>query len=171
MRELYSTKYIEKYKKLKKRMEIKYAIILIISVLALAFDVLYYSLEPYETNLRLPLMLIMFAIATFIIAYSFVFFTMTYGRVREYFNFLIFSVCGKRTIKKVTVLGVYGDVVDKGGVDSTKIEVLEWSELADDYVEHVIYVDNELKVNDISEGDIITIATNGNYLLAYVKEN
>ncbi len=171
MRELYSTKYIEKYKNVKKRMEIRYVLVLIISILAIAGDLVYYALEPYETNLRVPLMLLLFAVTIFIISYSFVFFSLTYRRVRDYFSFLIFLVCGKRTVEKVTVLGVYGDVVDKSGVDSTRIEVLEWSDLANDYVERVIYVDTELEVTDIAEGDIITVATNGSYLLAYSKEN
>ncbi len=171
MKELYSTEYVEKYTKLKKRMEIRYALILIISILAIVADILYYSFEPFETNLRVPLMIVLFALSIFIVAYSFIFFTLTYGRLRSYYHFLIFSVCGRRNVEKITVLGVFGDVVDKSGVDCTRIEILEWSDLADDYVEHVIYVDAEVDASDIVEGDILTVATCGNYLLAYHKEN
>ncbi|MBO7215305.1 MAG: hypothetical protein J6V66_07445 [Clostridia bacterium] len=171
MRELYTTKYIQGYKDFKKKLEIRYVIVAIISALLIAGVIFIYSLEPYGTKLRIPFMILMFALTTAFILYSFLFFQCTYGKVRIYYTFLLFSVCGPRRIDKVTVLNVFGETVDKSGIDCSRIVVLEWSDAQNDYVEHTIYIDNEVKVDDIFEGDIITVATNSSCLLAYSKEN
>ena len=118
MRELYSNDYVNRYFKLKKRLLTSYFIILIASVLTVAGILLFYALEPYQTNLRFPLMIGMFAVISFFIIYSFMFFTISYGRTRSYCNFLMFSVCAKRSVDKITVLGVYNDLVEKNGVNA-----------------------------------------------------
>ena len=170
MRELYQSDYINRYLKLKKRMLVTYFVIMALSIGALAFILIYYATEPYQTSSRVPLMIAMFAVIVFFIVYSFIFFTITYGKVRSYCNFLLFSVCATRSTDKVTVLNVFNDIVDKNGGDCTRIEVLEWSDAENDFVERMIYVDNEVVVDDVFEGDILTIVTNSKYLLAYNKE-
>lgn len=170
MRELYSSEYVQKYAKLKKRQEVSYWISLAVAVLLIAGIIIFYSFEPYQTKLRIPLMILMFVIAVGFITYSFLFFQFIYGKVRSYYTFLIYSACSKRNVDKVTVLNVFGDIFDKNGVDCTRIVVLEWSDAQNDYVEHTLYVDNEVTVDDVCEGDILTVATNSSYLLAYKKE-
>lgn len=170
MRELYSSEYVEKYVKLKKRQMVVYFILLATAVLLIGAIMLIYAMEPYQTKLRIPLMILMCLIAVSFITYTFLFFQFIHGKVVHYYNFLIYTVCTKRVVDKVTVLNVFHDTVDKNGVDCTRMVVLEWSDSQNDYVEHTIYVDNEVVVDDVSEGDIVTIATNSSYLLAYKKE-
>ncbi|MBQ3235612.1 MAG: hypothetical protein IJA97_05595 [Clostridia bacterium] len=171
MRELYTTEYVEKYRKLKKRQVITYVVVCILALLLVVGIIIYYAFEPYKTKARIPLMIAMFLVIIAFVTYSFLHFQFIYGSVRKYFNFLLFSACGKRNVDKVTVLSVFSDTVDKSGIDCTRIVVLEWSDAQNDYVEHTIYVDNEVVVDDICEGDILTVATNSSYLLAYKKEN
>ena len=55
----------------------------------------------------------------------------------------------------------------KYGVDFYRINVLEWVESEDDYVERTILVDNEVKNLDILAGDIVKVKTTSNMLIGY----
>ncbi len=170
MRELYTTEYVNKYAKKLKNYKKSYAIIATIVAILIVGIIIYYALEPYGTKLRTPLLIALISIIILFVTYSFLHFGYTYGSVKKYYNFLVCSACGKRTLSKVTVLNVFYEPVDKNGFDCYRIVVLEWSELSNDYVERTLYIDCQVSVTDLSEGDIVSVYTNANYLLAYKKE-
>lgn len=170
MRELYNNEYVNTYSKKLKNYKTSYLIIAIFSILAIAGILVYYAFEPYGTSLRIPLLVALILIIVSFVTYSFVHFGYTYGVVKKYYEFLVYTVCGKRSVSKVTVLSVLYEPVDKNGFDCYRLVVLEWSSTTDDYVEHTIYIDSQVTVTDLKEGDIVSISTNSNYLLAYKKE-
>ncbi len=170
MRELYTTEYVNKYAKKLKNYKNSYIIIAIIVAILVVGIIVYYALEPYGTKLRIPLLVALIAIIILFVFYSFLHFGYTYGSVKKYYDFLVFSACGNRSLSKVTVLNVYFEPIDKNGFDCYRLVVLEWSESSNDYVERTLYIDCQVSVTDLSEGDIISVYTNSNYLLAYKKE-
>lgn len=170
MRELYTTEYVNKYIRKRSNYKISYVIISILTAIFVVGLMVYYAFEPYGTNLRVPFLVLIIIVTILFIIYSFIHFGYTYGTVNKYYRYLVFSVCGKRTLSKVTVLNVLRDPVDKDGFDCYRIIILEWSDITNDYVERTLYVDYEISITDLSEGDIITVSTNSNYLLAYKKE-
>ncbi len=170
MRELYTNECVELYAKKMKRYKISYIVVSVICALLIAGIILWYALEPYGTKLRIPLLVSLICLIVLFITYSFIHFGYTYGSVKKYYEFLVFSVCGKRSLNKVTVLNVLYEPVDKNGFDCYRLEVLEWSSVTNDYVEHTIYIDCQVSVTDLAEGDIVSVYTNSNCLLAYKKE-
>ncbi len=171
MRELYTTDYVNKYANKKKKYKTQYVIVSIIVSLLVVGIIVFYALEPYGTKLRIPLLVALMLLIILFVSYSFLHFGYTYGSVKNYYNFLVCSVCGKRSFSKVTVLNVLYQPLDKGGFDCYRLIALEWSEVANDYVERTLYVDCQVLVDDLKEGDILSIYSNSNYLLAYKKEN
>lgn len=170
MRELYTTEYVEKYARKKNNYKIFYIILSILFGLSIVGIMVYYALEPYGTNLRTPLLIALILLTVSFITYTFIHFGYTYGTVNKYYNFLVFSACNKRIQSKVTILNVLYETVDKDGLDCYRLIVLEWSDVANDYVERTIYIDCQISVTDLKEGDIVTILSNSNFLLAYKKE-
>lgn len=170
MRELYSKDYYLQMTKKKKSLLTLYFSILAFVVLIITAIMIIYANEPYGTKLRVPLMIIMISITVIFIAYSFLFFTITYGRLKKYCFYLYYTVFGSRETAKVTVLDYSLTPKDNGGIDFYSLNVLIWSNAYNDYVERIIYVDCEFSIDDISVNDVLTVVLNSNYLVAYKKE-
>ncbi len=171
MKEFYSIDYYTKFTKKKKSLLTVYFAIFALVTLLLVTIYLIYANEPYGTKLRTPFLIAIISIAVVFIAYSFVFFTITYGRLKKYCFYLYYAVFGNKETAKITVLDYCLQPKDNGGLEFYSLDVLIWSELDQDYVERTIYVDAEFLIDDIKINDIVTVVLNANYLVAYKKEN
>ena len=171
MTEFYSTSYLDNIKNKKRNLIISYFVALFIVFSIILTILIIYSNEPFGTNLRIPLLVTIILIIVLFIIYSFIFFTISYGRIKKYYNFLYYAIFSKHEIAKVTVISVYKDVREILGVDFYTINVLCWSNLENDYVERNVYVDCEFGVDNFNKNDVLTIKLNSNYLLGYQKEN
>ncbi len=168
---LYDVNYFNKIKKQKNKYLTIYLILLSIVVLALVGIIVYYSLQPYRTSLENPLKISMFAIIILFTLFSGVYLSIVFGRVYKYYKFITHLSSGKKYTFSVTVISInYGDYKSNYGVDFYTIDLLEWSETQNDYVNHRILVDAEFKNLDINEGDMLTITTSLNALMRFKKD-
>lgn len=170
MREFYQNDYLSEMFKKRKNLILFYAILTCVVVLLLASIIIFYAQLPYGTRLRLPLMIALIVIVVLFVFYSFMFFNITFGRLNKYCEFLAFACRGNIEISKVTVIDFYNQPIDYSGNDFFRVNVLIWSEIENNYVERLIYVDNEFTLEDVKVGDVLTAKLKSNYLLGYKKE-
>lgn len=170
MREFYEYNYLSAMFKKRKNLIIFYTILAVICLLAVVAIIIFYSKLPYGTNLRYPLMITMIVIVTLFSVYSFVFFNITFGRLNKYCDYLSYACRGNAEITKVTVLDFYNQPIEHSGNDFFRVNVLIWSDIQNDFVERMLYVDNEFSLDDVNVGDVITVKVKSNCLLGYKKE-
>lgn len=168
MTELYSESYYSKIKKHRQNLLKSYFVVLAIYIALLVTIMIVYANEPFGTPLTLPLLISIIVISVAFVIYSFIFFSISYDRLKKYEYFLYFSIYGKHEIIKGTVIEVNNFVKDVSGVDFNSFTALVWSDIINDYVERLIYVDCEFKV-DVKEGEVINLKLNSSYLLGYEK--
>ena len=170
MTELYSTSYYSKIKKRRQNLLKSFFVVLAIYIAMIVAIMIIYANEPFGTTLRTPLLIALIVFSVAFVIYSFIFFSISYGRLKKYEYYLYFSIFGKHEIIKGTVIEVNNFVKDVSGVDFNSFTALVWSEVKGDYVERSIYVDCEFNV-DVKEGDVLTLKLNSSYLLGYEKVN
>ena len=139
------------------------AVVLIAEILLL----IYFSTRPFGTPLETPLLIIILSIGGVFAAFSVVFFTIPYGRLSKYCNILCDFLDNERVTSEVTAIKYDENVTVKYGVDFYRLNVLEWNETEEEYVERSVLIDNEIKNLDIKEGDIVKIVTTSNMLIGY----
>ena len=171
MTALYNKTYYNQIKKQKNKLLIVYLVLLSIALISVAGIIVYYALQPYGTNKKIPLMIAMFLITCIFTLFSGVYLSIPYGRVKKYYAFLTSLLYGKKQKFNVTVISISGEDRSNYGVDFYVLEVIEWSDTQNDYVNHKILVDNEFKNLDINEGDMLTITTSLNALMEFSKIN
>ena len=169
MTSLYNKTYLNNIKKQKNKLLALYLILLGVVLLIEAGIIVYYALQPFGNNLTEPLKILMFSIAIVFVLFSGVYLSITYGRVLRYYQFLLNLLYSKKAKLTATVISIGYETKTSAGVDFYTMDVLEWSETQNDYVKHIILIDNEFKNLDINEGDIITITTSLNALMEYSK--
>lgn len=164
---LYSEEDYTKINKLRN----KYLLIYIISLIAAVFIeiclLVYYSTRPFGTSLETPLLVIILTFGGLFTAFSVVYLTIPYGRIVRYRDIIIDFLDNEKITSEVTALKYDYNLTVKYGVDFYRLNVLEWSDEEDDYVERSILIDNEIKNLEINEGDILTIVTTSNMLIGY----
>lgn len=167
MRLFYDNQYLDKYFKKRKSLLIIYSIIAFIAVASVVGIIFYYSNLPFMTELRYPLMVAMIVIIFLFTMYSFIFFSITFGRINKYCDYLSYACRGNSETTQVTVLDIYNQTIDYSGNDFFRLNVLIWSELENNFVERIIYVDNEFTLDNVSVGDVITVKIKSSCLLGY----
>lgn len=168
MIELYSTSYYNKIKEKKRKLLTSYFIVLGLFLAVIIAIMITYANEPYGTKLRTPFLVALIVISIVFVVYSFIFFSITYGRLKKYEYYLYFTVFGKHEVIKATVIDVNNSTKDVGGVDFYSFTALVWSDIQNDYVERLIYVDCELNF-DVNVNDVLTIKVNSSYLVGYER--
>lgn len=171
MTELYTTDYLDKIKSKKQNLLISYFIMLGVAFAIVTIIMIIYSKEPFGTKLRLPFIIALIVICVFFVVYSFIFFNISYGRIKKYYNFVYYALFSKLDVERVTVIANYNQIREVLGVDFYTLNVLCWSSIENDYVERNLYVDCELDIENFSKNDVLTVKLNSNYLVAYKKEN
>ena len=170
MTELYTTAYYEKIKKQRKNLLNTFLVVLAVYVALIVAIMVIYANEPFGTSLQIPLLIALVVFTVAFVVYAFIFFTISYGRIKKYEYYLYFSVFGKYEILKGTVIEINNFVKDVNGVDFNSFTVLVWSDIKNDYVERLIYVDCEFSV-DVNVNDVLDLKVNSSYLLGYKKVN
>lgn len=171
MKELYSVENYEKMNNKRKNMLTFYFVLLGISLLAIIGIIIYYAGEPYGSPKEKLLKTIMCVIISLFVLFSFLFFTITYGRVNNYTVFLHDSINGRKTTSNVTVLSVSNIKEDLKNISFYSFEVLEWDEKKQDYFKRRVLIDAEIKIDDLHKDAIIEMQTVGNVLYAYEVKN
>ncbi len=171
MTEFYTTSYLDDIKNKKRNLLISYFAALFIVISMILAIMIIYSKQPFGTDLRTPFLIAIIVLTVIFIIYSFIFFSISYGRIKKYYNYLYNALFCKPEFAKVTVLSVYKDVREVVGVEFYTLNVLCWSNLKNDYVERNVYVDCEFGVDNFNKNDVLSVKLNANYLLGYQKEN
>ncbi len=166
---LYSKDHLKNTLKQKNKCLILYIIFLAVAVLVDGGIIYFYSLQPFASELQVPLKFTMFGFTALFIIFSCIYLEIIFGRVNRYYKYIKNMAIGKKTTSTVTVLSINNETRTQEGVDFYSIDVLTWSDNHDDYVKHNILIDNEIKSLDILEGEIITIVTSLNTLMGYQK--
>ncbi len=168
MTELYLESHYDKIKKQKRNLLISYFVALGVFLAIVATIMIIYANEPYGTQLRTPFLIVLIVISVTFVIYSFIFFSICYGRIKKYEYYLYFAVFGKHEIIKATVIDIDNSVKDVGGVDFYSFTALVWSDIKNDYVNRLIYVDCELDFS-VNVNEVLTLKVNSSYLVGYER--
>ena len=122
---------------------------------------------PFGTPLEKPLLAIILTLGGLFTAFSVVYLTIPYGRIKKYCEVLCDFLDNEKAESDVTILGVDYNLTVKYGVDFYRLNVLEWSTINNDYVERNVLVDNEIKTLNFKKNDIVKIVTTSNMLIGY----
>ena len=173
MKYLYNNDDLIKLDKQRFKLKTIYVIILVISLIIVVGGIIFRAFLPYNTQLETVLEIIIMTVAILFTIFSFVYLSIPYARVKDYYNFVYSALNNERLIVKATILEIRdNDVTTKYGVDYYYIDVLEWSNSRNDYIKRSIMVDNEFRNLPIKKSSIIDIETMGNMLTAYeILEN
>ena len=167
MIELYSEElYIKENKRRIKYLLVYLALLFIVIAIETALLV-YFATRPFGTPLETPLLIIILSLGGVFTAFSVLYLTIPYGRLKKYCDILCDFLDNEKVTSDVTVINFDYTVTVKYGVDFYRLNLLEWSEIEDDYVERSVLVDNEIKNLDFNSGDILKITTTSNMLIAY----
>ena len=167
MTELYNDEYYLKINVRRIKYLFIYVLLLIFSVALETGLLIYYSTRPFGTPLETPLLIFILTYGGLFTAFSVVYLTIPYGRLKKYRDIVIDFLDNDRIISEATVISIDENLTVKYGVDFYRINLLEWSDTENDYFERSILVDNELKNLDVKIGDILKISTTANMLVAY----
>ena len=85
MTEFYTTSYLEDVKTKKRNLLISYFVALFIVISIILAIMIIYSKQPFGTDLRTPFLIAIIVITVIFITYSFIFFTISYGRIKNYY--------------------------------------------------------------------------------------
>ena len=171
MKEFYSNDYCIQISNKKKKLLKLYIIISVITVLLVGAILLVFSLEPYGSELKPLFLVLLFVIGCAFVFYTFLFFTIIYGRVKKYYNYLYYACYGKLETTKITITHIDYSVEDVMGVDFYSLTALYWSDIIGNYFDRKLYIDSEVNIDDIKVGDVLTVKINSNCIVAYQKEN
>ncbi len=168
MKYLYSQEDLLALDKQRFKLKFIYRLILILTLIIVATGIIVRSLLPYKAQLVDIIYTIVIIVTILFIIFSFVYLSIPYARVNDYYKFVYNALNSERIEVKATILEIRSnDVTLKYGVDYYYIDVLEWSNARKDYVKRSVLVDNEFKNLNIKKSSIITIQTMGNILTAY----
>lgn len=168
MKYLYSQEDLLALDKQRFKLKFIYRLILILTLIIVVSGIIVRSLLPYKAQLVDVIYAIVMTVTVLFVLFSFVYLSIPYARVNDYYKFVYNVLNSERLEVKATILEIRSnDVTLKYGVDYYYIDVLEWSNARNDYIKRSVLVDNEFKNLNIKKSSIITIQTMGNILTAY----
>lgn len=167
MNYLYEEDYLDKIQIQRKRLLVTYIVLLSVIVVAVVLSIIYYSTRPYKWEYGTLFKTIVIVVAALFVVFSTIFLEIPFGRVNRYYK-LIKDLFSNELLKSnVTFISFDDRKINKYGVDFYYINVLEWSDIENDYVERSIMVDKERKVKEFRKGEIFEVYTAGNILFKY----
>ncbi|MBO5851514.1 MAG: hypothetical protein J6R29_04195 [Clostridia bacterium] len=164
----YDENYINKIIRQKNKCLAIYLVVAIILFLIIVATIVLNSIFPYNFGHRPILLAILCVVTVVLVVFSFVYLQIVYGKVAGYLNFLGLLTQNLKRTATVTVIRVNAQIVS-GQIDYYSVDVLEWSDIDEDYVERSVFIDAEFANLDFKKDEIITIITASNHLLAYKK--
>ncbi len=154
---------------LKKKKNFHLAIIISIMAIMLVTNVILivvFADKPFGSGLRTVYQTSTYVITVLLTFIAGLYYEIVYVPLKKYYFKVIESLMGKREIIDVTVLRVYNELLDKSAVKFKSFNVLEWSDIQNDYVEREIFFDANLEL-PFKENQMVKILTSGNVLLGY----
>lgn len=167
MERLYNDEYYIKINKMRTKYLVIYILSLLVAITIETILLVYYSTRPFGTPLETPLLVIILVFGGLFTAFSVIYLTIPFGRVSKYRDILVDLLDNEKTYSDVTVINFDTTLTVKYGVDFYRLNVLEWSETEEDYIERSVLVDNEIKNLNVLVGDILKIETTSNVLTAF----
>lgn len=165
---LYNNDDLVKIDKQRFKLKTIYVITLVISLVLVVTGIIFRAFLPYNTQIESVIEVVVMTIAILFTIFSFIYLSIPYSRVKNYYSFIYKALSSERVIVKATIIDIRdNDVTTKYGVDYYYIDVLEWSNSRNDYVKRSVMVDNEFRNLPIKKSSIIDIETMGNMLTAY----
>ena len=164
----YDENYISKLNRQKRSCLAVYFIVAIFLTLVIVSAIVLNSILPYNFGHR-PILLSIVIVATIVLViFSFIYLQICYRKVADYTNFVI-DLSSRRSVTiTATIIRVNAQVVS-GVIDYYSVDVLEWSNVENDYVERSVFVDAEINNLEFNKDEIVTFVTASNYLIAYKK--
>ncbi len=170
MTNFYTNEYLEKIKRQKNKLLTIYFIILAVCVLIEVVVIGFNAYLPYMHEYKTLLTIILYATGVLFTVFSFLYLQITYGKVSEYYKFVSQTMIKRKTTSSVTVIRIHYQT-QTNKIDYYTIDVLEWSNTENDYVERTVLVDCEFKDLDFKVDEILTITTSSNFLTAYKRSD
>lgn len=171
MRQLYNKNNVISNEKQLKILLAIYLLIALIFLGGIVTCIVLFANEPFGTSKRVPLLIIMLAIAVVTVVFSFFYFNLIFGPVKKYVDFLKYTVFGKRNTLSLTILDVFYQPMNYKGLDFYRISTLEWNDIKNDFVERTVLVDESIVINDLKAGDIVKCQLAQSCLVAYEKDS
>lgn len=167
MVELYSESNLIDVKKQKNKCLTVFFAVTTVFVACVISLLIYYALEPYGTNKKIPLIIAECVITGLYVIFTYIFMAIKYSRAKKYCN-LLSNLIGKNTTKStVTFMRFSSEVTAKDGVDFSSIIFVEWSEKEKDFMERHVFLDKEKSRPDFHPGDEVNVYTRMNILVGY----
>ena len=156
-------------KKIKNRKNLHFALIVSIMAIMLISNVILiviFADKPVGSRLRNTFQTITYVITVILTFFAGLYYEIVYNPIKKYYLKIVESLIGKREIVEVTVLRISNELSDKYSVKFKSLDVLEWSNIQNDYVEREIYFDANLEL-PLEENQMVKLLTCGNILLGY----
>lgn len=168
MMNFYEEDYLVKINRQKRRCLAVYFVVAVILTLIIVTAIVLNSIFPYNFGHRPILLSVVIVSTLLLVVFSFVYLQICYKKVAEYYNFIVSLISRKSTSINATIIRANAQVVS-GVIDYYSVDVLEWSIVDNDYVERSVFIDAEMQNLDLNKGEIVTLVTVSNYLIAYKK--
>ena len=164
----YTDNYINKTVRQKNKCLAVYFLVAIFLFLIILACIILNAIFPYGYGHRTILLIIICVATVILVTFSFIYLQIIYGKVAGYLNFIGSLLSRKSVVSTATVIRTNAQTVS-GDIDYYSVDVLEWSNSKEDYVERSVFIDAEFANLNFEKGDILTIETASNYLIAYKK--
>ncbi len=144
-----------------------YWLVLSLYVLCSIGLVVFYTMLPWKSKYIITVKLIHYVITTIFIIFSFIYHTITLGRVRKYYKVLTGIEIGE-TVENVGTFIRYEESIEmKDRHDFRSIIIEQWSSKKQDFYERKILVDTEKDFPKFKLGENIKCYTHANILLGF----
>lgn len=156
-------------KKIKNRKNLHFALIVSIMAIMLITNVILiviFADKPVGSGLRNTFQTITYVITVILTLFAGLYYEIIYAPLKKYYFKIVESLIGKRELIEATVLRISNELSDKYSVKFKSLDVLEWSDIQNDYVEREIYFDANLEL-PLEVNQMVKLLTCGNILLGY----
>ena len=163
---IYNNNFLNKLKS-KKQLHLSIVVsIFLLMIISNAILIVIYADKPVGSNLRNTFQLITYLITVILIFIAGLYYEIFYVPLKKYYLKLVECLLGKKQVSDVTVLCIYNEISDKSSVKFKRLDVLEWSEIQNDYTHREIYFDANIEL-EFQDNQMVKILTCGNMLLGY----
>ncbi len=169
MVEFYNEEYLYKIDRQRFNLKLIYVISLIFSIALILTLTILIAFQPYDTKFEKVSRWIIAIYLSVYIIFSFIYLKIPYARVKYYQYFVLDCMRFAKNQEQVTIVGINNETTYKNGVDFYYLDIIEWSERENDFINRSVLVDCEIKNLDLNKGEIVTITTASNVLIAYEK--
>ncbi len=121
---------------------------------------------PYIASKTLPKACVYVSSALYV-AFSCVFLSIKYGRVRKYYKMLSYVSSGMKMTEENYFYCFREKSLQKDNIDVSACVFETWSKKKQEWLEREVYFDSEKPLPDFSEGDLVRYITQSNFIVQY----